>query len=211
MSDDILKHYKEDTYDSYCEFLKKKYGEAPEDYFVVKPSVKKAHPRKRKLSYSDMKKNLRITRGNEGLYVHHIMEKEVDMLCDLDHCEIMDVPIGYHSAEQLVYCDLLEHLLLHILIEKDGYRDVGSSGGIFIFMGPELNDIYSGFTTSQAWKQKAYSLVKGQEKDYIDLIHAFINDFPNDLEPEIFCSSFNHIDKQDKRIYNLIRNIGEIK
>lgn len=206
---ELLKHYN-DTYDAYCEFLKKKYGEVPGDYFEVRPEIKKANPRRRKFSYNEMRKNNKIARGNEGLFIHHILETEHDMLCSMDSCERREIPIYYHFSQNLVYCNLLEHYLLHILIEKDGYRRIGVSGGIFIWIGPELNDIYSGFEPKPAWKKVVYSLVKDQEEAYIALIHAFIKDFPNELSAKDFCISYNNMEKdKTERIFKLIKNENE--
>ena len=57
-------------------------------------------------------------------------------------------PYEWQKKENLVYCDYLEHLLLHILIcrfpakDKNPKENVGI-GGIVNYLIPKLNDVFS--------------------------------------------------------------------
>jgi hypothetical protein len=61
----------------------------------------------------------------------------------------MQSPYEWQYADKLVYCDLLEHLFLHILICENPHKDKKQDqsvgfGGVINFLVPELNDVYSG-------------------------------------------------------------------
>ena len=62
-------------------------------------------------------KNPFVTRTNEGLFCHHIDEDKAIMLCD-DKFAVNN-PFEYQKADRLVYCNLLEHLLLHVKIAEN--------------------------------------------------------------------------------------------
>ena len=64
-------------------------------------------------------KNPKCSRTKEGLYVHHKFEDHAIRLSKKDFA--INHPFEWQLAKNLIYCDFLEHLLLHILI------------GIFIF------------------------------------------------------------------------------
>lgn len=64
-------------------------------------------------------------------------------------------PFEYQKANRLVYCNFLEHLLLHILIiEKP--KDINANkgelqgiGGAVNFICKQLNDLYNGYEYTQ--------------------------------------------------------------
>ena len=124
------------NYDECCNFLKNKYGVIEESYFCNETcrSINKS-----------------IKRTNDGLFIHHIDEDKAIMLSTKSYA--LDNPFEYQKGDRLVYCNLLEHLILHIKIiefpnpnKKDEYPGVG---GVINFFIPELNDIYSGIKYSQ--------------------------------------------------------------
>ncbi|WP_241568608.1 hypothetical protein [Spiroplasma endosymbiont of Megaselia nigra] len=87
---------------SYAEcvnYLLKKYGPVVKDYFS---------------DFDCTKKTNGITQGNEGLYIHHIDEDKAIMLSTPTYAK--KNPFDYQKADHLVYCNLLEHLVLHIKI-----------------------------------------------------------------------------------------------
>lgn len=147
------------TYRQYCDYLKQKYGNAKFDYFS-----------------KSFVKNPRISRTKEGLYCHHIFE---DSAIDLSN------PIWakkhsyeYQKAENLCYCDLLEHLFLHILIceypmTEEGSFELVGIGGVINFFVPELNDLYSGFKTMQPWQKFCHDKVINDKDVYIMLVKRF--------------------------------------
>lgn len=136
------------TYEEYVEYLKRKYGSAKYDYFT-----------------KNWTKIRKVTRTNEGLFVHHVFEDHAIMLGNPEYAK--NNPFEWQKAENLVYCDWLEHLLLHIKIyqfpakDKNENEDVGI-GGAINFIIPELNDLYSGFQITQPWKKNCFDKVSDE-------------------------------------------------
>lgn len=93
------------SYNDLVKYLLDKYGHAQYDYFC---------------NESCKSKNRKVPRTSEGLYCHHIYEKYVSNLCDPFWAK--QSPYEYQKANNLVYCNLLEHFLLHIKIAYD-YAD----------------------------------------------------------------------------------------
>ena len=85
----------------------------------------------------------------------------------------------WQQKENIVYCDYLEHLLLHVLIckypakDKMPFADVGI-GGVVNFIAPELNDLYSGWKTGQSWRQNCHNLVVNDKDVYLEILKQFV-------------------------------------
>ena len=111
---------KDYCYDRYCRYLVNKYGRPEYDFF-----------------------NPKCKRPSEGLEVHHVKEDEIPDLCDRKVATRYDK--SFQAPENLVYCDYLEHLLLHILIgEKTaGGKNIGLSGAFFHII-PAIKSYYDG-------------------------------------------------------------------
>lgn len=144
------------TYLEYCDYLQEKYGIGNCDYFTE--------------GYS---KKSKVTRTKEGLFAHHKYEDHAILLGEVEHAKRN--PFEWQRAENIVYCDWLEHLLLHILIceypskDKNAFEDVGIGGAINHII-PELNDLYSGMTITLPWKQNCFNLIKNDLDTYIALV-----------------------------------------
>ncbi|USS88835.1 hypothetical protein [Fructilactobacillus cliffordii] len=94
-----IKNY---DYNQLIEFLKNKYGDINESYFI-KPNCKSI--------------NKRIKRGNEGLDIHHIMECKVILLNN--KTQALNNPWEYQLGKNLVYANFIEHSLLHAVIHEE--------------------------------------------------------------------------------------------
>ena len=91
-----------------CKFLQKKYdkkGFVRKDYYHEDP--KDGH----------LIKTSGIGHGKDGLQYHHICEDIVPSLSDKNVAA--SNPIEYQKAENMCYCNLLEHAWLHILITEN--------------------------------------------------------------------------------------------
>ena len=92
----------------------------------------------------------------------------------------------------------MEHLLLHILIceypaEGPNILEAVGVGGVINFIVPELNDLYSGWETGQAWRKKCHNLVINDKDVYLTLLKRFktsCKDYPFYTEDCLF-TSFN--------------------
>lgn len=144
------------SYDELVQFLINKYGPAKYDYFTNE--------------YCTIK-NKNVTRTSEGLYCHHIDEDKVIMLSN-DKIAGQN-PFEYQKANRLVYCNFLEHLLLHILIAEKpksvnaNKNEVQGIGGAVNFMCKQLNDLYNGYEYKQKWMINTTSVVKNDYESYI--------------------------------------------
>lgn len=168
-------------YDKYCKYLQEKYGIPQGSYF---------------LTNSFKSKNTKITRGKEGLFIHHIKEDETIMLSTPEYA--VGSPFEFQEGYNLVYCDFLEHLFLHILIVEKrplGYGQFAvGQGGIENFIMPELNDLYSGWLPKQPYKIVCFNLIKDNKQLYFELIkryyHLYLNRDKMIKENKLENSSF---------------------
>lgn len=151
------------SYQDIVSALLKKYGSAKHNYF--KDTACKA-------------KNPLVTRTNEGLFCHHIDEDKAIMLCN-DKFAVNN-PFEYQKADRLVYCNLLEHLLLHIKIAENPNPDANENelpgiGGAINFICKDLNDIYSGKEFADEWRKNVADKVKDNFDDYIIILRYLWN------------------------------------
>lgn len=153
------------NYDELVQFLLKKYGPAKYDYFTNELCLTK---------------NKKVSRTSEGLYCHHIDEdKEIKLS---DDGLARQYPFAYQKADRLVYCNILEHFLLHILIyEKTKNSDTGLGiNGAIAFMCPQLNDLYGGYEFKKEWIIRCMSLVKNDYDSYIVMLRRLWDDIKDD-------------------------------
>lgn len=157
---------KDMTYLEYCDYLQGKYGIGLSDYMT-----------------KSFNKNAKCSRTKDGLIAHHKMEDTMIMLSTKEIA--MNCPFEWQSKENIVYCDYLEHLLLHTLICKYPNKNkmplakVGY-GGVVNFLVPELNDLYSGWKTAQPWRQKCHSIVIDDKDVYLAILKQFMSIMKND-------------------------------
>ena len=151
------------NYQDIVSALLKKYGSAKHNHF--KDTACKI-------------KNPLVTRTNEGLFCHHIDEDKAIMLCN-DKFAVNN-PFEYQKADRLVYCNLLEHLLLHVKIAENPSPDANENelpgiGGAINFICKDLNDIYSGKKFSDEWRKNVADKVKDNFDDYIIILRYLWN------------------------------------
>lgn len=191
---------KDYTYLEYCNYLQKKYGIGLSDYMTK--------------SWS---KNPKVKRTKDGLIAHNKMEYKMIKLSTPEFA--MMCPYEWQAKENIVYCDYLEHLLLHILIckypslDKIPSIDVGV-GGVVNFLVPELNDLYSGWETNQAWRKVCHDKVVNDKDVYMALLKQFVE---NEKESsgfsiEVLFRSFNESygtwdSKKNISLYNEISKL----
>lgn len=187
---------KDYSYLEYCDYLQEKYGIGLCDY--MRPS---------------WTKNTKVTRTKEGLYAHHKYEDHAIMLSHPEYAK--NNPYEWQLKENIVYCDLLEHLFLHILIcenpsvNKNENEAVGV-GGVVNHIVPELNDVYSGFVAKQAWQLNCHTAVINDKNVYLELLKRFKKFYGNNqLIIKDLLNSFNQeygtwSNKKNEKIYKEI-------
>lgn len=154
------------TYEELQQYLIQKYGGAEYDYFAT-PECKS--------------KSKKVSRTKEGLYCHHMDEDKGGNLSDPRGA--ISQPFEWQKKERLVYCNILEHLILHIKIAVLRQKDVFekpqdvirffTTGGIFMLC-EEINDMYIKRETLVEWKKRCYEEVKENYKDYRILLQAIL-------------------------------------
>lgn len=193
----LVKDY---SYLEYCDYLQKKYGIGLDDYMTKSYNTK-----------------AKCRRTKEGLLAHH--KKEDTMIKLSDKNIAMMCPFEWQLKENIVYCDYLEHLLLHILIckypsdEKIDFLPVGL-GGVVKCLVPELNDLYSGFEASQAWRKICHDKVRNDKSVYMEMLKQFIEIEKEDINFDIslLFHSYNEqfgtwSNEQNRKIYEEIKTL----
>lgn len=97
-----------EDYFNACEELQNKYGIPSKPYMTLSKNGK-------------WRKTSGIGRTKEGLYIHHIQEWNFTNLSKLEKAPNYSFELQH--PQNLCYCNLLEHLELHFLIEKTKNRD----------------------------------------------------------------------------------------
>ena len=155
MTLDEYREVKDFCYREYCDYLHQKYGKPAQSYML--PSFEKSRG---------------ISRTSEGLVVHHVFEDTAILLSTKEYAQ--KFPFEWQCPDNLVYCDYLEHLLLHVLIcESPKNYGVGIRGAV-CYLIPELNDWFGGFPLKQQWKVSCYQKIKGDVDCYIEIVNRLI-------------------------------------
>jgi hypothetical protein len=141
------------TYDQMVTILKEKYGTVNGDYFLDKQCTKF---------------NPFIKRAQEGLHIHHIKENEMRGLSKPEYAR--NASFEYQKSKNLVYCDVLEHFLLHCKIwdhSKNPLQiDVGKQGAESLLRF--LKDVfYKKKIHHLDWKRKAAQRIYSQKKEFL--------------------------------------------
>lgn len=148
---------KDYQYEEYVAYLNNKHGMVPR-------------------KYGDRKFN---KRPGEGLFIHHVRE---DVVASLSNSKIRKAndPV-YQEPQNLVYCDYLEHLLLHIKIGENtaGGRNLGLNGP-FVYIIPALKNFFNYGWKNQRWA--AYFDVVANDKDVFDLLLEKYNKLIEDID-----------------------------
>lgn len=160
------------NYNQTVQFLLEKYGEAESDYF-------------RELSYEKFMQGLnkspgasKASRTNEGLYCHHIEEDKYENMANPAFIINQNIPFELQKKENLVYCDLVEHAILHAQITKESRGRFGFQGlSVFLLPNIELWYILE-VEPEREWERncKAKSMLSAQDsKKLIAAIREYLN------------------------------------
>ncbi len=143
------------SYDELVAFLLDKYGPVKGDYFATERCVSVTRF---------------IKRSGEGLFIHHIDEDKIENLSNPNVARMS--PPECQKADHLVYCNYLEHLLLHILIVENANNGNPRFGynGVFVFLIPHINDVYNDYPFSAEWAARAASEIRGDMASYLKMV-----------------------------------------
>ena len=85
----------------------------------------------------------------------------------------------YQHAENLTYCNYLEHLILHCKINVLRYKQLNRfiSDGVINFFIPDLNDLYRyKIKNLPTWKEIAFSLIEDNYNEYCIIIKRWFEE-----------------------------------
>ena len=156
------------TYDELVDYLLKKYGAAQYDYFTNEACTSKSK---------------RISRTEEGLFCHHIDEDKGFKLSDKSSA--IKYPFDYQRANRLVYCNYLEHLMLHIRIGIEMYWRKRAKLTLpseipylvnpgFGVLAQEINTLFDETGSTQPWRQRCFEEIKDNYDEYIYVLRWFL-------------------------------------
>ena len=176
------------NYDTLCKHLIEKYGEVKGSYFV---------------NETCRTPNSKIKRSSEGLFVHHIKENEFVQLNNTRYALL--APYEYQLSENLLYCDYIEHMLLHMCIVKEfaaaKYKEkifVGF-GGLMGYILPEIIDYINGYEYKKEYQRKALRVIDGNEIFIIKTLQSFVEYVEKD-EDLLVCAFAFHSHFFDDRL-----------
>lgn len=154
-------------YDELCAYLITKYGGSKYDYFPT-PECNS--------------KNKKISRTSEGLYCHHIDEDKGGSLSSSFQARMQ--PFEWQYKERLVYCNILEHFILHLKIavlrQKELFGKIYdiekffSTGGIFK-ISSNINDMFLGNCEKVSWMKRCFEEISENYDDYINIVILVLN------------------------------------
>lgn len=122
------------TYDEAVRCLLQKYGFAQDDYYREKSY--------QRFMNGEIKIIKKIgSRTSEGLYCHHIDENKALKISDPSFIKRNKIPFEYQKKDRLVYCDLIEHAILHVLIAKETNFEFGYPG-YEVYIKPNIEKWY---------------------------------------------------------------------
>ena len=151
------------TYNELVAYLLAKYGVAKYSYFC---------------NDNFKTKQTKNMRTKEGLFLHHIGEKEHIMLCNSEFAKQWNFE-KYQGANHLVYCNYIEHLILHVKI-TDEYMPAAITesleavgiGGVINYISPELTTYYENPPVG-GWQSIVFNVIKDNYDEYTKIAALF--------------------------------------
>lgn len=138
------------NYDEAVDFLLQKYGPAQDNYFKEKSYKRFMNKEIKSIGKGN------ISRTSEGLYCHHIDENIMLKISDPVFIREYKIPFEYQKKERLVYCDLIEHSILHVLIAKETSSEFGYLGLDFYLL-PDIESWYlDKIIPDSEWRKNCY-------------------------------------------------------
>ncbi|WP_146063674.1 hypothetical protein [Williamsoniiplasma lucivorax] len=83
-------------------------------------------------------------------------------------------------------------------------------GGIYTFIVPELNDIYSGIKYKQPWKQKVIEMVLPHKNDYLKCIKRLVdwNFSENLLTSFVYNQPLGWYKNKNQELFEEMKKLG---
>lgn len=94
---------------------------------------------------------------------------------------LLIIHLNIKKANRLVYCNVLEHLILYIKIVEEPKNENANQmenqgiGGAVCFICPQINDYFNGYEFKQQYLINIFSLIENNFNDYIDILEYFLD------------------------------------
>lgn len=155
------------SYSDQVDYLIRKYGRARYDYFLDDVSWIKSQY---------------ISRTKDGLFCHHIDEYDIPTLSDPKIAR--EHSFLHQKADHLVYCNYLEHLMLHMKIGYDRYlknHDELNDSSLFaeflthgvIMITHEVNTLIADDGSESLWQERCFDAIRKYLTDYPQILINF--------------------------------------
>lgn len=167
------------SYEDAVESLLQKYGPVIDDYFREKSYNRFFNGEIKSITKG------KFTKTSEGLYCHHVFENKYYNLTNKDFCKEQNAPYEVHKKENLVYCDLIEHFILHILITKETNGKFGWPG-VRTYL---LNNLVEWYVVcvnipTEKWRLFCYKKAKLSKNEITTLFMEVKKVLPSSLQPK---------------------------
>lgn len=178
------------SYYAAVDYLLQKYGSARDDYF-------------REMSYQrfingEVKSIIKgkFTRTLEGLYCHHIDEIKWLKISDQAFVKKYNIPFETQRKHRLVYCDLIEHAILHVLIAQETSQRLGVTG-YDVYLKPMIEEWYIDESIPRPeWMKSCYHKSYLKPNEAVDILRGM----ENLLGKNYFDMPFDYHESKRKRI-----------
>lgn len=175
------------NYEEACKYLQRKYdslGFSRENYYTISSKGK-------------LIKNDKVGQGAKGLQYHHMCENKVPGLSSPQIAR--NNSIEYQEASNMCYCNLIEHMWLHILIAENNFDVSDIEEGVITGLGGvrwmviAINSILSNPTKSWYSREKfkgtgiAEEDIKGMNYNYSNIIINHKSEYLSIINK--FCNS----------------------
>lgn len=188
------------SYDEYVAELKEKYGEATVDYFS-----ENSYRRLMNNEIKSLATARQISRTSEGLYCHHVDEDKQISISSVGYIRAFQIPFDCQRKERLVYCNLIEHAILHVLIatehsEPENNQQLGLSG-YAQFIRPELIErLIDGVVPQAKWRLDCYEVIKMPKDEAKKIIKGLDN---------FLIKNNKYVNKRILKSYELVMKEGQ--
>lgn len=178
------------SYSDAVQSLIEKHGEVVDNYYKEKSYNKFLNGEIKRIAYG------KYTKTKEGLYCHHILENEYENISNKEYIAHYKYPYEYHHKENLVYCDLIEHLILHALITKETNGDRGFKG-LVEFLIPTAEEWYiDGYEPRVLWMQLCRERAFLSE-EYTEKLLSDVDELLKDVE--VYQELLEEIREEERR------------
>lgn len=152
------------TYDEMINYLYQKYGFVQDDYYR-----ESSYERFMNGEIKSITKG-KFSRTDEGLYCHHVDEYRMLNISNKEFIKKFNIPYEYQRKDRLVYCDLIEHAILHVLIAKETDHKFGYPG-YEAFIKPDLIMWYlENQIPESKWRRNCYKTAYLKPEEVFEII-----------------------------------------